>query len=326
MLRVASWAGAALAFVLLGATLLMSPSGFGRQEPVKRFVGKDATPSQRFDGDQSMRYLEAICALGPRLTASDAMREQQRLIVDHFETLGAQVERQNFTVRQPSLGNQTVTGTNIVVRWPNPQERRVLLGVHYDTRPHADQEPVLRNRGGVFLGANDGASGVAFLLELGRRMPNLAPSVGVDFVFFDAEEYIFEPSKDRYFLGSEHFVQEYRSNEGAFRYDAVLVLDMIGDKELTICPDERSATRCGPLVREVWSIARELGVKAFQPEVRHEILDDHISFQNAGIPAIALIDFDYAHWHRLTDTPDKCSADSLGAVAKVVEAWLARRR
>lgn len=284
-------------------------------------------PSQQFDGQQAYAYLKAICDLGPRISDTRAMHHQQQILRKHFESLGAQVRMQSFLATQPSLRGRKFTCSNLIVHWHPNAKRRVLIGCHYDTRPIADREPILRNRrDGEFLGANDGASGVALLMELGKQMPALKTEVGVDFIFFDAEEYIFDASRDKYFIGSEGFVQEYREHPPGYRYEKVVVVDMIADAELEIHPDQRSAVQAGRLVQEVFSIAEELGFKQFNKEPRYDILDDHIAFQEAGIPAIVLIDFAYPHWHRLSDTPDKCSPESLHAVGSVVAEWIRRQK
>lgn len=319
--RKAWWIGGSVAIVLLLGGIFMT-----RLAPKPATVEIPLpTRSTAFDGNQAMRYLEAICKLGPRMTATPEMNAQQQILVRHFEALGAVVELQSFEGTQPSR-RRPFPCANLVVRWHPERDRRVLLGAHYDTRPIADQEPVPRNRAQPILGANDGASGVAFLMELGRLIPELDLKVGVDFVFFDAEEFIHDPLADRFFLGSEHFVSEYLKNRPKYRYEAVIVLDMIGDKDLAIHPDGYSVERAGPLVEEVWTIARHMRLPVFRDDVRFEVRDDHIAFLDAKIPAIVLIDFDYPHWHRLTDTPDKCSPDSLAAVSQVIIEWLKRRR
>lgn len=283
-------------------------------------------PSDRFEGKQAIAYLRDICKLGPRMTATPAMATQQTLLRRHFEALGAKVEFQEFQGTQPSV-RQPFPCVNVVVRWHPDAQRRVLLGAHYDTRPLADQEALPQNRGIPIIGANDGASGVAFLMELGRLMPNLQLEVGVDFVLFDAEEYIFAPQRDQYFLGSEHFVREYNNRSKEFQYRAVIVLDMIADRNLRIQPDQRSLARAGWLVKDVWTIAHELRVREFDTRTHPlDLLDDHVSFHKGNIPAIVLIDFDYPHWHRLSDTPDKCSGESMEKVSRVIVEWLKRQK
>lgn len=286
----------------------------------------DKATDDPFDADRAFKHLQTICDLGPRLTASDAMRRQQQLLAKHFEKLGATVELQEFEGSQPSLGTKKFPCANLIVRWHPDSKRRVLLGAHYDTRPNADEEPPGRGKQGVFLGANDGASGVALLMELGRQIPKLDLAVGVDFVCFDAEEYIFDRDVDKYFLGSEHFAKTYKKGPKSYRYDAVVVVDMVGSVDLQLHPDERSAAKAGALVREVWNVARELEIGEFRRQVKYDIIDDHISFQAIGVPAIVLIDFGYPHWHRLSDTPEQCSGKSLQKVSRVLVEWLKRRK
>lgn len=289
------------------------------------------TPSDRFDGDKAFSYLETICSLGPRPTTSPALAAQRKALQLFFRTLGAEVAEQSFAATQPSMGSRPFECANLVVHWHPRRSRRLLFAAHYDTRPHADEEPVLRRQREPFIGANDGASGVALLMELGKRIPRIAPldedrsdALGIDFVFFDAEEYIEDRRRDRYFLGSEHFVRELKVERPNIGYEAVIVVDMVADKDLALHPDERSAARAGALVASVWGVAQELGIRSFRPEVKFDLLDDHVSFLNAGIPAIDLIDFDYPYWHRVSDTPDKCSAASLAAVGRVLEEWTRR--
>ena len=281
-------------------------------------------PAKTFDGANAFRYLTALCDLGPRLTASPAMARQRTLLAAHFRALGATVEEQVFEARQPSLA-KPFECVNLIVKWRPERTRRVLLGVHYDTRPMADREPPFSQQRGKFLGANDGGSGTALLMELGRLMPNLPTAVGVDFVFFDAEEYLFDTLRDKYFIGSEHFVRQLQK-PGAKPYDAALILDMVGGKDLFICPEGRCQRERTELVAEVWGIARQLGIPEFNQQVRHEVQDDHKPFLDAGMNAIVLIDFDYAHWHRLTDVPANCSGASLTKTARVVSAWLKQRK
>jgi Zn-dependent M28 family amino/carboxypeptidase len=199
-----------------------------------------------------------------------------------------------------------------------------MIGCHYDTRPNADMEPPLSPRRGRFLGANDGASGVALLMELGKRMPKLELAVGVDFVFFDAEEYILDQTLDQFFIGSEHFVKELVRQDK--KYAAAVVIDMIADKDLTIHPDQASFTQCGSLVKEIFDVAAAEGVREFNPRPKWEVRDDHEPFLKAGMNACVLIDFDYPHWHRLSDLPKNCSGESMAKVAKVLVAWLKQCR
>ncbi len=275
-----------------------------------------------FDGKRAMGYLEAICQIGPRISASDGMKKQQDLIQKHFEKLGATVTRQRFKARQKSV-REDVEMVNLVVSWNPEAAQRVLLCSHYDTRPIADQEDDRRNWGKPFLSANDGGSGVALLMELGHHMKDLKLAVGVDFVFFDGEEFIHVPDEDIYFFGSKHFAAEYRKQKKV-RYQAGILLDMVAGKNARFPIEQNSWWKAGSLIKEVYTTAQMLNVARFRGDEfsRSAVEDDHIPLNNGGIPTIDIIDFEYPHWHRLTDTPANCSAETMADVAKVVSVWL----
>ncbi|NIL96212.1 MAG: M28 family peptidase [Planctomycetales bacterium] len=287
---------------------------------------------------RAMRYLQQICQLGPRVTGSAAMAAQQELLVNHFEQLGGQVHLQRFRIRHP-LTTNPVPVANLIVQWHPEMDRRILLCAHYDTRPQADNPQVAAAlRGQVFLGANDGASGVALLMELAHFVPQVAGNYGVDFLLVDAEEFVFPGTKkQRYFIGSEYFARNYAARPEAvsYSYPKAAVLDMIGDRELQIYQDRNSIwwrdTR--PVTREIWDVARRLGVKEFiprtHPRMKQPIQDDHLMLRNVGkIPTCEIIDFDYPkfplnrYWHTDQDTPDKCSGASLVKVGWVILEWL----
>lgn len=293
-------------------------------------AGKDVAPVP-FDGKRAMTYLNAICGIGHRISGTKNMEKQQELIKKHFEDLGAKVAFQSFEAKQNSVKGK-VPMTNIVVSFQPEKKRRVILCSHYDTRPIADQEPEKRNWQDPqkpFVSANDGGSGVAFLMEMAHHMKELKTNVGVDFVFFDGEEFIYRPegaNRDEYFIGSKHFAQTWRKAKERPDYSAAILLDMIAGKNFQIHLEGHSWRRAPELCRDIWGIAKEQQVRAFVPTIKHEVLDDHIELQKVYIPAIDLIDFDYAHWHRLTDTPDKCSGESMEQVAKVLSVWLQRTK
>ncbi len=284
-----------------------------------------------FDAKRAMGHLEAICAIGPRISGTEGMRKQQELIEKHFKNLGAEVEYQKFTFRQVSR-RQPTEMANLIVSWHPARERRVILCSHYDTRPIADQEDDPRNWHKPFVSANDGGSGVALLLELGRHMRDLPTRVGVDFVFFDGEEFILDPRTDYYFLGSVYFAKQYKGGKMRPKYVAAILLDMIAGKDVHFPMEGYSARAAAPLVESVWRVARELNVTAFEDKLGPDVYDDHLPLNNGGILAIDIIDlkttvskpFNYAHWHRLSDTPENCSGESMAQVARVLSVWLQR--
>lgn len=318
---VAALAGVALiaALVLRGAhSPAEAQQGRGPSLPARRSVLRlDQIP---FDGAAAYQYLKDLCALGPRPTGSDAMRKQQQLLTDHFTKLGAKVERQEFFLRHP-LNGQAVAAANLIVRWHPDRTDRVLLCAHYDTRPFPDRDR--QNTRGTFLGANDGASGAAVLMELGRHMPPLAGRTGVDFVLFDAEELVID-ERGTYCEGARHFAQEYVDTRPAFRYRAGVLLDMVGDTSLQLPIEPNSWAEAPDVVRSVWDTAQRLGVLEFDTrQLGPKVNDDHMPLNDkAGIPTIDIIDFAYPYWHTQGDRPEHCSPLSLAKVGWVVWEWL----
>ncbi|TWT46795.1 M28 family peptidase [Botrimarina hoheduenensis] len=299
-----------------------------------RVAMPSAEPTNPLDPARAKRYLEEVCALGNRMSGSPGMRAQQELLISHFEPHADQVERQTFKVRNP-LGGPAVEMANLIVRWRPEATDRVLLCAHYDTRPLPDRDPnPMARRNGRFIGANDGGSGVAVLMELAHQLAEYEGPLGVDVVLFDGEELVYVDDRDPYFLGSRYFAQDYAKRKpqrgsGAWSYRAGILLDMVGDADLQIYQERFSyrnlTTR--PLVMQVWATAQRLGVAEFYPRVRHEVRDDHLALQRfGGIPAIDLIDFDYPAWHTEADVPMNCSGDSLAKVGWVVWEWLLEQR
>ncbi len=193
------------------------------------------------------------------------------------------------------------------------------------------------------MGANDGASGVAVLMELANHLPAAELAIGVDFALFDAEELVFDGGyrgdRGEYFLGSTHFADEYKKNPPPYRYRWGVLLDMVGDANLELLQEKFSMTwpDTRPLVLEIWQTAARLGVKEFVPRMksgRQEgfIRDDHLPLRNiARIPTCDIIDADYpdapfgaagSYWHTEQDVPRNCSGESLAKVGWVVFEWL----
>lgn len=289
---------------------------------------EEAVEPAAFDAQRAMEYLEALCKIGPRISGSDGMKKQQELLEKHFKDHGGQIEWQRFTATQRSE-RKDVAMANLIVSWQPDRPRRVILCSHYDTRPHADEEHNAARWRQPFLSANDGGSGVALLMELAHHMKDLKLQAGVDFVFFDGEEYVFDKD-DKYFFGSEHFGREYRRSRqagGKKFYGAAVLLDMVGGKKARFPVEQHSFESAGGLVRAVWGIAAELKCTAFDAGTfGPRVQDDHLALNRYGIPAIDIIDFSYPHWHRISDLPENCSGESMEQVAKVLSVWLQRVR
>jgi Zn-dependent M28 family amino/carboxypeptidase len=202
----------------------------------------------------------------------------------------------------------------VVARFNPGAPTRVLLGAHWDSRPHADKDPDPRRRKEPVPGANDGAAGCAVLLHLAELLAAAPAVIGVDLVFFDGEDGGLPDSLTTYCLGSQEHVRRLAGRRPAY----VIVLDMVGDRDLALPVEGYSMAYAPDQVRMIWGRAAELGIAAFRPDVGPQIYDDHVPFLAAGIPAVDVIDFDYPYWHTVADTPDKLSAASLAAVGEVM--------
>jgi hypothetical protein len=272
-----------------------------------------------------MRYLTRLCEIGPRISGSDGMRRQQELLKEHFEKLGATVQFQKFTARQVSRP-QPVEMTNMVIVWRPQAARRVIFCGHYDTRPIADQEPDRNRWNETFLSANDGTSTVAFLMELAHHVNAASLNIGLDFVLFDGEEYIFDPTpgRDQYFFGSREFARQYQQRRpGDPVYLGAILLDLFASPTAKLPKEPNSVFLAGFLVEQVWGTAAKLNVPLFAPEqATTAVEDDHLALNRVGIPAIDLIDFSYPHWHRLSDRPENVSGATMAQVAKVLTVWV----
>lgn len=284
-------------------------------------VAADRPAIPELDSKRAFKYLVTICGIGPRVSGSEGMSKQQKLIADHFNRFKARVRFQSFDAVHPLTG-RPVRMNNMIVSWKPRSSKRVLLACHYDTRPFPDRDRT--NPRGRFVGANDGASGVALFMELAHHMQDvrLPEDVGVDFIFFDGEELVFsKPGK--YFLGSEHFAKDYRDHPPKHRYLYGVLVDMVADRRLNLYMERQSLKFAPELTRSIWAKASQLKVREFINRPKHTINDDHIPLNEiAGIPTCDIIDFDYPHWHTTRDVPRNCSGESLAKVGRVLLGWL----
>ncbi len=289
--------------------------------------GVVAVPAE-YDPDRAFATLVHLCDIGPRPSGSEGMKRQQAHLKPLFEQAGGHVALQAFEIRHPEDGS-AVPMANMIASWYPERAKRFLVCAHYDTRPYPDQDR--KNRRGVFVGANDGASGTAALVELAHHLSDLPSDVGVDLVLFDGEEFVWQQDRDDYFLGSTFFAEKYKSNPPDVPYQAGVLLDMVGDRELKIYFERNSIRYAKQVANQIWKTADRLQVPSFVPRIRHELQDDHLPLnQIAGIPTVDLIDFDYprpgigapSYWHTEQDIPANCSGQSLVTVVWVVHQWL----
>lgn len=262
-----------------------------------------------FDSARAYGYLVRQCDFGPRVPGTEAHARCCQWLAAQLYSCADQVTLQRF---EATVRDRRLPLTNILATFNPKAKRHILLCAHWDSRPTADCDPDPANRGKPILGANDGASGVAVLLEIARAL-NAHPPVGrVTIVFFDGEDY--GPDRDAMFLGSRLFAQKWSESPPEW----AVLLDMVGDRDLRLPPERYSLSRAPEIVERVWGAAEREGCEAFVRESGPGVLDDHVFLLRKGIPCIDVIDFDYPHWHTLADTPDKCSPDALEQVGRAL--------
>jgi len=274
-----------------------------------------------FDQSRAFGFLKQQVDFGPRYPGAPAHMTTADFIVSNLKPYADNVTVQQFT--------QTIKGKKLdlqnIIAFFNPSAKHcVLLAAHWDTRPIADMEVDPAKVATPIPGANDGASGVAVLLELARVFAKQKPDVGVMMVFFDGEDYAtIPPSADTMFLGSIYFAKHLRESTSIdgkpVKLSYGILLDMIGDKDLKIYEEGNSNDSAPEVVDNVWNTAGDLGYgKQFVPSIKYSISDDHLPLIKAGIKCIDVIDFNYGPWHTLDDTVDKCSPESLKVVGDVI--------
>lgn len=258
-----------------------------------------------FDGEQAMVHVQAQCEIGPRWAGTGAIRETARYIRAELEAQGAKVESQTFSYKGVPL-------ENVIGKLNVGKGEPVLLGAHYDTRRLADSDPIAPTE--PVLGANDGASGVAVLLELARTLELERIDHELWLAFFDAED---QGGLDGWpwSVGASHMAANLEQ-----RPQYVVIVDMIGDTEQQVYWERNSDPG---LQQHVWDIASGLGYwDHIIPSYKYSIIDDHIPFLEQGIVAIDMIDLDYPYWHTTEDTLDKVSAASLERIGRTLEVLL----
>ena len=263
------------------------------------------SPNHVFDSGSAYQYVMAQTNLGARPTGSKEGWKTGDYIIEQIKQSGWQVEEQVFEYKG-------VKARNIIGR--QGKGLVTIIGAHYDTRRQADQDPDLLKRTQPVIGANDGASGVAVLLELAHTLDTARAGREIWLTFFDAED---NEGLDgwEWLVGSTYMAQ----NLGVMPAEMIL-LDMVGGANQQLFWDYNSDPH---LNKSIWKKAAELGfTQVFIPQHKWSIIDDHIPFIHRGIPSTVLIDFDYPYWHTTHDTIDKISSRSLECVGRTIKAWL----
>jgi Zn-dependent M28 family amino/carboxypeptidase len=315
---------------LCGVAVMLS----GCDKVKDRFFG----PKTEFDGNAALAYVKQHLAVGPRTPGTPAHDRAADWILAEMRKRTDSVTMQKWT--QTTKNGTKLELQNILARF-NPQvPQRVLYVTHWDTRPVADEDPNFGNRTRPILGANDGASGVGLFLALGDVFKRTPPSVGVDLLFVDGEDWgDFEADSsgkawsDALF-GSQYFAQHPPSADYQPLYG--VLFDMIGAAELHLWQEQNSLQRAPEVIRRVWNAAQELGYAGyFHDQPGQALTDDQIPLLNRGWHVIDLVDWPYGvvprnaspydapnpnYHHTMHDTIDKVSARSLQIVGDVAVA------
>lgn len=277
------------------------------------------TPSPpSFDQARAWSDLQKQVNFGFRVPGTQAHRDTRDWLVAQLTPCATAVTLQPFTHK---LGGVDVQMWNIIATIPGngtAPRQQVLLCAHWDTRPTADYDPDPAKRTQPIPGANDGASGVAVLLEVARQLHAHPIARDVVVVLFDGEDY--GPTVADMLLGSKY----YATHLPAKKPDWGVLLDMVGDKNLKIPREVNSDQQAKAVNDRIFRAARELGytwsagVSGFADSTGLAITDDHTNLNAAGVPTVDLIDFDYPPWHTTGDDLTQCSAESLRLVGKTV--------
>jgi glutaminyl-peptide cyclotransferase len=282
------------------------------------------TPKPVFDGSRAFKELVKQVEFGPRVTGTNGYEKTKEYLTAELKKYADQVSEQSFDFKDAHDSSKIYKGVNIVASFNLSENvsKRILLCAHWDSRPFADNDPDIAKRKQPVPAANDGASGVAVLVEMARLFAGSKPKVGVDIVFFDLEDIGEEPDsgkvkspKNPFGIGSEMFVK----NNAGYYPEYGILLDMVGDKELRIPKEAYSVNRAGNVVDKVWQAAAAVGAKAFVNEQAGGVMDDHIAFLKKSIPVIDLIQQPFPRtWHTTNDLPEHCSSASLQQVGNVL--------
>jgi glutaminyl-peptide cyclotransferase len=274
-------------------------------------------PHPSFDSQRAWAHLVKQVEYGPRLPGSAARDSVTYYLTRTLVGAGGEVSAQRFDVKDP-YADRVIPLVNVIANFYPGHERRVMLAAHYDSRPWADEEEADSLHSRPVPGANDGASGVAVLLEIGRLLGGYDPGVGVDLVFFDGEDYGKQGDLDYYLLGSKYFA----ATRPDYRPVCGILLDMVAGKESFIAREGYSRTNAPRLTDELFSRAERMGLEFFHPVDGGPIYDDHVPFLQSGIEMVDLFGYEYPWWHTVDDVPENCSQDRLGQVGALLVDFL----
>jgi glutaminyl-peptide cyclotransferase len=266
-----------------------------------------ATSSVTFDSNRAFGHLREMVAIGPRPSGSAAIEQTRTYIRNQLKQAGV-----SFT--EQAWDDQTPTGpvhmVNLIATIPGARKERLVIAGHYDTKKFREFR---------FVGASDGGSSAAFLIEIARVLKARSNALTLELLFLDGEEAVVEWRGNDHTYGSRHYVEVGQKDGTLTSLKAFVLVDMIGDKDLKIKRDLNSTLW---LTDIIWNAAGRINLRSYFPQEPTEIEDDHLPFVHAGVPSVDLIDLDYRPWHTADDTLDAVSARSLQIVGDVLLAAL----
>ncbi|MBD5287661.1 MAG: M28 family peptidase [Bacteroides sp.] len=313
--------------ILLGASLLLLSCG-GKSSAVSTSDNKSdeqtAASVSSFSADSAYAYLARQVEFGPRVPNTDAHRLTGDWLVGELKRHGAEVIEQKTDLK--AFDGTVLHARNIFGRINPEATARILLLAHYDCRPWADQDPDTSKHNTPVDGANDGASGVAVILETARQLKASNSNLGVDFLFVDAEDWGTDGNDESWAMGTRYFAEN-PPVEGYTPSYAIL-LDMVGGKDAVFPREFFSQQNAANLNDAFWAAAHKAGhAERFPNVMGGAVTDDHVELLKAGIPAIDIIEFNAGsgfnpNWHTSTDNLDNISKETLGAVGESLMQFL----
>ncbi len=286
----------------VGTSVLVVALAFGLQRGETGSSRSALAQDLPFDTDRAWSDLETVVGFGPRPAGSENLQKTREYIVAELRAAGLEPLLDEFVATTP-VGEIEMANIRAIV--PGRREESIAVAGHYDTKRFDVS----------FVGANDGGSSTAVVLELARISAGLDLEHTLEFIFFDGEEAVVEWNADDSVYGSRHDIDRRYEEGGLRRLKALILVDMVGDRDLGVL-DETSSTDW--LKEMIWETAATIGYSGYFRSDGYAIEDDHTPYLNAGIDAVDLIDLDYPFWHTPADTIDKTSAESLKVVGDVV--------
>ena len=269
-----------------------------------------------FNGNQAFEYIKKQCDFGPRYPGSLGHQRLSNYLYDYFIVNSDSVSIFTDSISHP-VNNNKIQITNFLIKHNLSSNERYLFIAHWDTRDRADKDLDLQKKSIPILGANDGASGVALLMQLSNHIKNdiKLKNIGIDILLVDAEDMGRPGHVDEWGLGTQSFVKQYK---GILPKYAICV-DMIADKNPIFKIERFSYNNAKELVYEIWELANDLGYNEFVWQLTGPIYDDHVYYnQGTSVPSIDIIDFDFPQWQKTDDTIENCSSKGLFIVGNVL--------